>query len=343
MYLKSTNLRTLIYALQKISDIFNLIEEHDEDLLKTILFSVINFAVLIKNDRFPEWSGTDLVSTELGYLKYPLYRFCYDYIRWQEFDKTKVNEAVEAHQKLMLYNRHGAVNDDDLDILFNYYIHTEQEVRNALKNIKLRLSDFKNIPFYSYGKLAYSLVICHSLLNFDYSSYKEKMTNNLRNRTKDIDLDLLFLSYSECKSEDEKREFNDFVNAIKEAIEESEDIFGFTYFPDDINSFYDQVCKNKGQIIYKRSFISKFDFDKLLDMIFICTPSQLQDLRGIFLAIYRNAKTGDFIEDDVAFMQNLLSKIKEHISEMPDDGDKIIKLQLTYLISNLEQFIKQLS
>ena len=344
MYLKSTNLRTLIYALQKISDIFNMIDEHDENLLKTILFSVINFAVQIKGGSFPKWEGTDLASAELGYSKYPLYRFCYDYLRWQEFDKTKVTKAVEAYNRLKKYNTNDDTNgDNDLNVLFNYYTCTEEEVRTALNNIAMRLNDSKSFSYYIYVKLAYHFVICRHLLDFDYSSCKEKMIINLRNREEDVDSDLMLFNHYEFDSEEEKKEFGDFIKAIKEVIEKPVNIFEFTYSPEDIYNFYRYVAKHNDAVTSGHAFISKFDFDRLLDMIFACNPSQLHDVRGIFLAVYRHAMKGDFVEDDVVFMQDLLSKINEHLSDMSDNDDRIIKLQLSYLIGNLEHFIKQLS
>lgn len=344
MYSKSTNLRTLIYALQKISDIFNMIDEHDENLLKTILFSVINFAVQINGGSFPKWEGTDLASAELGYSRYPLYRFCYDYLRWQEFDKTKVTKAVEAYKKLKLYDPHGNTNgDNDLNVLFEYYIHDEKEVRSALKNIESRLNDSNSIPFYCYGKLAYHLVECHFILDFDYTSCKEKMIINLRNREENVDSDLMLFNHYEFDSEEEKKEFDDFIKAIKEVIEKPVNIFEFTYSTEDIYNFYRYVAKHNDAVTSGHAFISKFDFDSLLSMIFACNPSQLQDVRGIFLAVYRHAMKGDFVEDDVVFMQDLLSKIKEHLSDMSDNDDRIIKLQLSYLIGNLKHIIKQLS
>lgn len=344
MYLKSTNLRTLIYAFQKISDIFDEIEIHEDDLLKTVLFSVINFAFSIENEVFPEWEGTDLVSSTLGYFHYPLYRFCYDYIRWHEFDKTKVSKAVEAHKKLILYNRRCKTNgDNDLNVIFDYSIHDEKEVRTALNNIESRLSDTMSIPFYCYGKLAYYLVECHFILDFDYTSCKDKMINNLCNRDEDIDPDFMLLNHFEFDREEKKKAFDEFQNAIKTVIQKPVNLYAFTYSPEDISEFNTYVAKNNDVVTRGHSFISKFDFDKLLDVIFVCNPSQLQDLRLAFLAVYRHAKKGDFVVADVVFMKNLSSKLKEYLSHLSDEDDKIIILQLHYLIDNLERFIQQLS
>ena len=346
MHRKSKNLRAFIYACQKASDIFALVENHDEDFLKTIFFSIINLSMNIKEGCFPKWEGTDLVSSDLGVKNYPLYRFCYDYIRWQEFNLEKVQKTIDAHKKMRLYDRHGATNGDkDLSILFNYNTHSEKDVLMALTSIETRLADSEDIPFYSYGSLAYYLVVFHDLLEFDYSSCKDKMIHNLQTCKEDIDIDLLFLNHFDFDDDtlDQKNRFDEFSNAIKSAIETQRSEFGFTYSPEDINKFYTYVVSNRGQIISSHAFISRFDSEKLLEMIFTCSSSQLHDLRGTFWAIYRHALKGFFLEDDVSFMKSLVSKIESVLPEKSDEMDRIVLMQIKLLIRNLQHFIEQLS
>lgn len=346
MNLKCNNLRAFIYACQKVSDIFSLVENHDEDFLKTIFFSIVNLSMNIKEGYFPNWEGTDLVSSELGIGNYPLYRFCYDYIKWQEFNPEKVQKALDAHKKMRLYDRHAETSGDrDLNILFYYYTYSERDVLTALTNIEARLADPEDIPFYSYGRLAYYLVTCHELLGFDYSSCKEKMILNLRSSEDDIDLDLLFLDRFEFDKDniDVKNEFIVFSEAIKEAIAKPVNRGGFTYCPEKISELYTYVAKNKGKIISSHAFISRFDLEKLLEMIFICSPSQLQSLRGAFLVIYKHATNGSFLEDDVSFMKSLVSEIESALPERSDGMDRIVLMQLKFLIDNLQHFIEQLS
>ena len=346
MNLKCNNLRAFIYACQKVSDIFSLVENHDEDFLKTIFFSVVNLSMNIKEGYFPSWEGNDLVSSELGIGNYPLYRFCYDYIRWQEFNPEKVQEAIDAHKKMRLYDRHVEANGDkDLKILFYYHIYSERDVLTALTNIEDRLADSEDIPFYSYGRLAYYLVVCHEVLEFDYSSCKDRMIFNLRNREDEIDLDMLFLDHfgSDNDPVDLKEKYDEFSKEIKSAIETPRNRFGFTYSPEDIREFYTYVASNRGQIISSHAFISRFDLEKLLEMIFKCSSSQLDNLRGAFWAIYRHATNGSFLENDVLFMKSLVSKIEGALPERSDGMDRIVLMQIKLLIDNLQYFIEQLS
>ena len=338
------NLRSFIFACQKIVDIFEKINTYENDFITTIFFSIVAFSMIIKDGSFPVWEGTDLISTKLGIANYPLYRFCYDYIRWQEFDGNKVQPTIEAHKKLRLYDRHGDTNyDRDLSVLFGYYNYYEKDVLTALKNIEGRLSDPEDIPFYSYGKLAYYLIACHTVLEFDYSLCKERMISNLSKYGDDIDLELLFLNRFKFESGDEETEFSDFSKAIQEAMNDSVKDLGFSYAPEDIPSFYSYVVKNEQQVTSGHVFISKFDLEKFLDMVFNCSPAQLQDLRGILLAIYRHATKGDFMESDAEFMRELVSKIDDTLPEKSASMDRIVLMQVKYLIGNLQKFIEQLS
>lgn len=323
------NLRSFIFACQKVVDIFEKIDTHEVDFITTIFFSIVAFSMIIKDASLPAWEGTDLISTKLGIASYPLYRFCYDYIRWQEFDSNKVQPTIEAHKKLRLYDRHGDTNYDcDLSVLFSYHNHYEKDVLVALKNIEERLSNPENIPYYSYSKLAYYLVACHTILDFDYSLCKERMVSNLCNNKEDLDLEILFLDRFEFKSDSEKAEFVDFSKELREATNHSSTVLGFFYSPEEISPYYN---KNKEQVTSGHAFISKFDLDKLLDMVFICSPAQLQDLRGILLAIYWRSTKGDFMESDAEFMKELVSKINDTLPEKSASMDRIVLMQVKYL------------
>lgn len=241
------NLRTFLFACQKISDIYSKLGAIEDETAQTIFFSVLSLAMQIKSGYFPNWEGSDSISTELGFGNFPLYRFCYDYIRWQEFDVNKVQEAFEAHKKLKLYDPHGeSIQDKDLRAIFDYYEHSEEEVLASLKNIESRLDNSEDIPIYCYSKLAYSLVACHTILGFDYSSCKSKMVSNMQQHGKEIDCDLLFLNRFEFEDETEKSEFTDFSQALRDAVGVStHTAFDFSYKPDDIHSFYIYITRNK--------------------------------------------------------------------------------------------------
>ena len=339
------NLRTFLFACQKVSDIYNKLGIIEDETAQTIFFSVLSLAMQIKSGYFPNWEGSDSISIELGFGNFPLYRFCYDYIRWQEFDVNKVQEAFEAHKKLKLYDPHGeSIQDKDLGAIFYYYEHSEEEVLASLKNIESRLDNSEDIPIYCYSKLAYSLVACHTILGFDYSSCKSKMVSNMQQHGKEIDSDLLFLNRFEFEDETEKREFTDFSQALRDAVGVStHTAFDFSYKPDDIHSFYIYITRNKGKVTAGHAFISKFNLDRLFDMIFVCNPNQLHDWRGVLWAVYRNSTRADFLETDRIFMEELINKLSSRLSEGKSGMDRIVLFQIDLLVKNLQKFIEQLS
>lgn len=296
------NLRSLIFACQKTVDIFEKINNDYKNYEKTIFYSIIAFCLRIKNGDIPEWKVSSLFSFELGIGEYPLYRFCYDYIRWQELDQSKLTLAIESHKNFILYDRRGAKNDKDLDIVFSHYKHTEVEVLQALSNIEKRLSDPENIPFYDYGKLAYHLISCHTLLDYDYTSCKEKMICNIKGK-KQIHVSMLFFSLRGFETEDEKQQFDKFELEIKTALNDSEQIdVMFSYMPDELHSFYDRIIKEGERYFGDHRFISKFDINNLTEMLFKCSPSQIDDFRNIMFAVYRHATSNDILEKDLTTM-----------------------------------------
>lgn len=345
MLRENLNLRTFLFACQKISDIYSKLGVIDDETARTIFFSVLSLAMQIKSGYFPNWEGSDSISTKLGFGNFPLYRFCYDYIRWQEFDVNKVQEALEAHKKLKLYDPHGeSIYDEDLRTVFDYYEHSEEEVLTALKSVESRLDNSEDIPIYCYNKLAYSLVVCHTILEFDYDSCKSKMISNMQQHGKEIDSDLLFLNRFEFEDEIEKREFIDFSQTLRDAVGVStHTAFDFSYKPEDIHSFYVYVTKNEAKVTAGHAFISKFKLDRLVDMIFVCNPNQLHDWRGVLWAVYRNSTKADFLETDRLFIEELINKLSSKLSEGKSGMDRIVLFQMDLLVKNLQKFIEQLS
>lgn len=339
------NLRTFIFGCQKISDLFNLLGTVEDDVAQTMFFSILSLSMQIKDGYFPNWDGTDSISTKLGFGNFPLYRFCYDYIRWQEFDMNTVQEAFDAHKKLRFYDEHGeSAPDEDLRIIFYYYEHSEEEVLTALKNVENRLDDSEDIPIYCYSKLAYSLIVCHTILEFDYLVCKEKMISNMHQHGREIDSDILFLNRFTFEDENERQQFANFSQALRDAVEVStHTAFDFSYKPENIHSFHSYIIKNEPKVTAGHVFISKFRLDKLVDMLFACSPSQLHDWRGVLFAVYRHSTKADFLETDRSFMEEMIVKINNKLSEGKAGMDRISLFQLGLLVENLQTFIEQLS
>ena len=339
------NLRTFLFACQKVSDIYNKLGTIEDETAQTIFFSVLSLSMQIKSGLFPNWAGTDSISTALGYENFPLYRFCYDYIRWQEFDMDKVQDAFDAHKKLRLYDEHGeSTSDEDLRTIFDYYDHSEEEVLTALQNVEGRLDNSEDIPIYCYSKLAYCLVACHTILEFDYTACKRKMISNMHQHGKEIDSDLLFLNRFTFEDEGERQQFANFSQDLRDAVEVStHTAFDFSYKPEDIHSFHVYITENRAQVTAGHTFISKFDLGKIVDMFFVCNPNQLHEWRRILFAVYRYSTKADFLETDRSFMEELIAQISNKLSEKKAGMDRIVLFQVDLLVKNLQMFIEQLS
>lgn len=341
------NFRTFIFATQKTVDIFNKMEEdYEDDFLKCIYFGIICFSSKMKAGEFPEWEGTEYLSTSLGTNWQPLFKFCYDYIRWQKLEVEDIAKTRDAYDKMKLYDKNADQQDTDLQKLYSYYERTESEVKDTLKSIEKRLKNPDDIGFYSYGKLAAYLVMISHVIEFDYAQCKEYMVKNIRGKGRDIDSHLLFLPMYDNLEENEKAEYKKFTELLSESMNFRNHQNDFSYKPSDIKDLYDSVLKDEYKIRSNHEFISRYNVSQLVEMLFDASSKQIMEFRDVLFAVYRHAGKADFIETDISTMKELLQMIQEKINSndyQNYDIDKIQLLQLRYLCINLKTFITQMS
>ena len=337
------NFRTFIFATQKTVDIYSKMEEnYEKDFLKSIYFGIISFSAKIKREEFPVWQGTKYLSTILGSNWEPLFKFCYDYIRWQKLDVSEIPKARDAFEEMKLYDKHADRTDEDLQKLFSYHERTESEVRNVLKNIEKRLNDPNDIGFYSYGKLAAYLVIVGHVIEFDYGQCKNCMIENIRGKGNDISSELLFLPMYELEGE-EKEELKIFFDELAESMNFKAPKNNFSYDVNDIKSLYDYVIEEKNRISRNHEFICRYDVEQLVEMLFHASSKQIEDFRGVLFVVYRYAGKADFIEADANTMKEILELVEEKLNSQNYDIDRIQIKQFKWLCSNLRMFISQMS
>lgn len=332
------NLRTFIYACQKTFEIYEQIDEYHlaDEYLECIFYGIVLFSKSIKCGMFPAWSGTEYLSHDLAGNIVPLFRFCYEYIRWHEFDTRQVDSTIRAYDQYRMLKQ---IYDSDLAVIFDYHTSTEVNVLAALKRIDDRLNKPFDVPLGMYGKLAYYLVKLHFLLDYDFSSIREKMIDNLKSNGQNVDIQRLMLRYFEFETDEEKELFDIFKKEIEESIKKSQqDTEDFSYDPAEI----DVLRKQADSVTrYTHRFISLYDLDKLVGMLFMSTAQQIDDFRGVMFSVYRNAMPDQFEIDDYKFMENMIALIDSKKESTPGNFDKIQLLQIDYLCSNLRMFIKQ--
>ena len=334
------NLRTFIFACQKTFEIYEQIDEYNlsDEYLECIFYGIILFSRSIKCGIFPAWDGTEYLSSKLTGSGVPLFRFCYEYIQWHEFDRSQIDSTIKAYDEYRMINQS---NDADLAVIFNYAISTEKNILQALKSIDNRLNTRCDIPLGMYGRLAFHLVKLHFLLDYDFSSIRKKMLDNLKNNKQNISLISLILRCFEFETDEEKELFETFKRDIKESIKISQQDTGdFSYRPVEIKELQE---KADSITQYSHRFISLYDLEKMVDMLFLCTAQQIDEFRAVMFTVYRNALPEQFEVDDCEFMKKMLVLIETRKINLPNGFDRISLLQINYLCDNLKNFINQLS
>lgn len=340
------NLRTFIFAIQKTVDVIDKMDSNDyeDDFFECLMFGIICLSSNIKADEFPKWDGNDYLSTKLGFNDMPLMRFAYDYIRWQNFDKSSVHKAYEAYKKFRFFDRDAEYKDPDLRILGNYSEETEENVLLALKNVEKKLNIPDEIGIHAYCKLAYYMIYVGSVVGFDYKKSCELMIKNAKGigRKTNTDADIFFSHTYSIEDEKIKRVYEEFLKQLAESISFENKQQMFSYDPEDIEELYNNVCRNTNDYITGHRFLSKYNMDNIGEMLLKSTSEQLHDFRGILFAVYRNAGKGEFDEKDIEAMKQLLAIVEDKY-DGENMWDKIQLMQINWLKSNLKDFIEQIS
>lgn len=340
-----TNLRTFIFACQKANDIFERIKPNPEsemDYIKTIFYGIIAFSNRIKTGRNQEWDGGHFLAAHLSSEDYPLFRFCYDYIRWQSFDITSVKGSKDELKKYRLYTRDKSFDDKDLKTLENWWFSTEKEIREAISSITDRLQNEESIPFYQYGRIAVNMIRAKSIIGGNIEKAKELLVKNLHNRGSEINADYLFLASMIDETNPEVlSEFNDLKEQMAVSLAAKETtIFDFDYLPTNINIFCDAVYQNQGRILQDGAFAARLDMKKMAKMLKSCAALDIYHLREAFHTVYKAGNINDFLSGDRENIIALMGEVKS--LEVYEGYDKIQQLHIRKFHSDLADIVSRL-
>lgn len=348
------NLRSFIFACQKTVDIFEKIDylhSLEDYMIKSIFYGTIHLSMEIKNGIIPDIPFNGLLCKTVEQANYMIYHFCYIFIRWQRLNMDEVSKTFSEHKRLKLYKKERFEDDNDLKIVFSYYLYSENAVRAALKNIESRLIMSNDIPLYSYVKLTYFLIKLDTVLETDFNIIcQQMMIKNIKKEKNKIDpndFDLSLSNYS-FNSMEEENQFIIFSKEITRALNStsSNKTYNFLYTTSDIKPLYDYVIDNKGLVLSRQKFLSDFDLPKLIEMIFKCGPLNLYDFRQMLLTVYAEARSDDFLIADITFMEDLKNELENSITSnhyLLKKIDRIQLFQINSLIKDLTRFIEQLS
>ena len=340
------NLRSFIFACQKLSDIFKKLDKKylsDDNFVKAIFFGTLFFVLRQRNGKDEKWGQEKYFSVELGNEKAPLFKFCYDYITRQIERLDEVEDAYQSYLELMLYDSNRSNGDSDINTLQTYYIQTESNVLNALQSIEKRLENPEDISFYQYGTIAVYSILIKSLLGYDIDKIKKHLIENLKGKDNKLQLEQIFTTImgDECTAE-QKEEYESLRKEMAKSLKIcGETIPEFDYLPEQSNLFCDSIIKNESRFYIQKSFAAQFDMKRLSEMFKGCTAKQKQNIRGAFVGMYQVGNIRDFLMNDKESIELLLDYIKS--DRAGDIGDAIQKLQYDWFIKNLIKIVRKLS
>lgn len=339
--LKEYNLRSLIFACQKTVDIFaNYTDTLDIEFFKYVLLGNIAFALRLKDNDDIIWSDKTNPN-DLGTSKYPLHEFCYEYIKYQELDVSKIKDHQEAFLDRQEFEKRQRETRTALSILYDFHTQNGEILALAVEAIRDELKEGTTIPTSEYGKLANYLIAVRVVLDKPaiIDECKSVMLENLQKSVHDDSkvLDRLkihdsFGFWEECQT----KEYNDFMEEMTAAFQGCT----FALSADDtpleyIKKITDLMCDNDSPIRQNKSFMDKIDVDKIVKGLEKATAEQISDFRRGILSTYRVVNVSDFLPND----KDALVELQSGVKSLLDEGkgkDKVVRLQYSWLVGNLQ-------
>ncbi len=326
------NLRTFIFACQKTVNIFDYLKTNnitDEDFCKNIFFSIVYFSFYVKTaGNIPEWIGDEYSTSIFSSSFYPLYYFCYLYIKKQILVVEDIDNIVDHFTKNKLLFSGVEYHNDDISILEYYSLYSKDTILNSLNSLIETLHK-STVPFSYYGKIIKAVVHFRELFDYDYTEIKELMKNWVSKHAAAIDPNYKFGIVDDTFNENAlNEECKAFLAELKNVIIENskKDCIDFDYNPESIEVFSKEISNKENLFVDGKGFLSRLDNNKLFDMTKECNARQLYALHSMFLRIYRHGERELYGLDDLE-LQRMFSIDLEPLNLFVE---KIEKLSSSY-------------
>lgn len=347
---KCYNLRLFSFACQKTVEIYKLLNSNGDTgnlFREYIFYGVVALSLRKKGGEYPIWDTENYISTKLGSMNFPLYRFCYDYLKCHSFDTKIKNLSLSEHANIRLLRKNSSEGNKNLFVVRNFSTNKEVDVRAALLEIENHISQKEYIAVWCYEELICCLIKCKTVLGYDYSTTKKNMVNFLSNNLAEMDITDLFHQseiFDILTNENEKREYEEFVSALVAANKTEINLISeFSYNPKEIEQLYKNRNNLRKQAFLQNKFISILNLEKLVKMILMCSAYYLDIFRDLLLKIYEKTKYSEFERKDLEYMESLTIKLKEERDNPIYKLDMIQKYQIRLLIESLSNIIRNYS
>lgn len=325
------NYREFIVACQKTCDILDFMKknniESNTEFNKCVFVGVAFYLQKRLTDHNLKFEANSIFDVSLsGDDKYPLLRFCYDYINYQILDIDDIKKAIKKYDRYLLFVDQK---EDDVDILvlIQYNLYNESEVKEAINNIYSKLDDIKKISLNKYAKIVSYLILLKYDIGLEIDDYDKIINKILQNIKKAKPSNIKFFSYFlEFSNPNDKREFDNIkeiiLNELKNnaKIEFSKDLEGYRKYIDKTLELGDDLRKTNVNYM-----IEQMSLDDLKEYLQEFTPKDLDGIKHILWSLdfsLINEKNCNAIKE---FQKHIQKIIKDNT-----DLDKIKKFQLNH-------------
>ena len=339
--LKDYNLRSLIFACQKTVDIFaNYRGTLNIEFFRYVFLGNVAFAIRLKKNGDILWDDKTNPN-DLGTSKYPLHEFCYNYFKYQDLDVSKIKYYQEVFLEKEEYENKQRESNSALSILYDFHLQSSIMLYLAIETIREDLQERTVIPLSTYGKLAnYLIAVKYVLDNVSIiDECKAIIINNLKNAdpTNGELLERLRMhdSFSFWR-EEQSREYNAFIEEMSIALQSN--TFSISENEDSVeylSKISKIMCDTNNSFRQTKSFMERVDIDRIVEGLEKATAKQVSEFRRGILSIYRSINVRDSLPND----KNALVSLRDRVLSLIDNGkgrDKIIQLQYSWLVSNIE-------
>ena len=333
------NYRSLLFACQKTEDMLNLLDKNKNynlGFIENLFIGTIIYSIKLNKGDKNVWEDVAYTSNKLGNYTYPFYKIMYDFINLQSFSEKE----FESMQDLFINEKSISKANDVLNIIYNYFIESEIEVKNALNKVSDMLKNNNGIRYNDYVRLANYLIAIKSTINYKIDDCLKYMLENIKKAvSKGEEVRVYSSSGIQLINQEQIDDFEEFKKSMRNIIDKNKkDPYGNF---DSFSTLYDNVKKDENYFFKKKTFINNFDIDYLLNKLQTSSAKELLDFRIILQSIYAPANISEFFYDDIKKLIQIKERVSEIISK-PGNLDKIQLLQLNWLLDNIDEIIKKL-
>lgn len=341
------NLRAIIFACQKMEDLFNNVAEKIEiAYFETVFCSIIAFALRLSANSNLVWENDATAPVDLGVYAFPLYKFVYNFIKNHfiyEQDAVKTQQAFIAQKKLEIKQEKAK---NALNTIYYAFVKSESEVTEAVNTICNYLDDINVIPIMEYGKLGNYLIAVKKIISNTtlIDLCKEKILTNIQEAelTDNQKIALEVHDGVELELPEEKVEYEDFSKKIVECVNrQSARALSTINDANGVKSLIEAISANHNQFLSNRSLMNGINVGGLLHALPDCTSAQISELRGAIMGFYRAANIAEFLSGDM----DALEELQIGLQKIIDDNaikDKVVLQQIKWFAKNVSDIIYRL-